>query len=87
MDDSWFFGRNRNGCEGIFPINFIDVKIPIKHDMKKQIANVSEATNKPSEVSSHSSTTNRPKIRVLYNFNAEVAEDLTLHVCINCFKN
>lgn len=29
LSAEWYRGRTRSGCEGIFPINYIDVKVPL----------------------------------------------------------
>lgn len=28
-----FFGRNKRGCEGIFPISYVDIKVPLKVEL------------------------------------------------------
>jgi SH3 domain-containing protein 19 len=30
MNDEWLYGRNKRGCEGIFPISYVDIKVPLK---------------------------------------------------------
>uniref|UniRef100_A0A0K8TM41 Putative sorbin and sh3 domain-containing protein n=1 Tax=Tabanus bromius TaxID=304241 RepID=A0A0K8TM41_TABBR len=57
LSDDWLRGRNKRGCEGIFPRNYIQIKVPLKN------ITIAEESN---------------KVRVLYNFNAEVADDLTI---------
>lgn len=32
MDNEWLYGRLRNGSEGTFPSNYIDVKIPLPNE-------------------------------------------------------
>jgi hypothetical protein len=66
MNAEWFYGRNKRGCEGIFPINYIDVRKPLTIETKK-----CEDSNLVNN-----------KVRVLYNFNAETVEDLTLRVSL-----
>lgn len=26
----WMFGRCKRGCEGLFPVNYVDIKVPLK---------------------------------------------------------
>lgn len=71
LNNEWFFGRNRRGCEGMFPANYIDIKIPLSDDSA-----VCSGSNTPSvEMGSKS-----VKCRVLYDFVAEQPEDLSLRV-------
>ncbi|KAG5679889.1 hypothetical protein PVAND_009426 [Polypedilum vanderplanki] len=68
MNDEWMYGRNKRGCEGIFPINYIDIKVPLKNPQSDSgTASRSESVSP----SSH-------RVRVLYTFNAETDEDLTI---------
>lgn len=30
MNEEWFYGRNKRGCEGIFPISFVEIRVPLK---------------------------------------------------------
>lgn len=32
MDSEWLFGRLRNGTEGTFPSNYIEVKVPLPNE-------------------------------------------------------
>lgn len=34
LDEEWIMGRNKRGCEGMFPISYVDIKIPIKNNKK-----------------------------------------------------
>lgn len=36
MDDEWIMGRNKRGCEGMFPISYVDIKVPIKNNKKAE---------------------------------------------------
>jgi SH3 domain-containing protein 19 len=29
MNEEWFYGRNKRGCEGIFPISFVEIRVPL----------------------------------------------------------
>ena len=67
------FGRNKRGCEGMFPANYIDIKIPLCDD--KTTTAISDISHKAKTL-----TNQCRNVRVLFNFNAEVAEDLSLKV-------
>lgn len=46
----WYCGRTRSGCEGIFPINYIDVKVPlVEHKTKTKPLRVRCLYNFPAE--------------------------------------
>uniref|UniRef100_A0A1B0CA14 SH3 domain-containing protein n=1 Tax=Lutzomyia longipalpis TaxID=7200 RepID=A0A1B0CA14_LUTLO len=70
------YGRNKRGCEGMFPINFIEIRVPLKEEKSKtqQIT----TTNGPVAKQSAPIANTSRKARVLYDFTAEVPEDLTL---------
>jgi hypothetical protein len=72
MNDEWMYGRNKRGCEGIFPISYIDIKVPLKNPQSDS------GTASRSESVSPAAASHR--VRVLYSFNAETDEDLTLKV-------
>lgn len=71
LNNEWLFGRNRRGCEGIFPANYIDIKIPLRDDSA-----ICSGSNTPSVEMGAKAV----KVRVLYDFQAEQAEDLSLRV-------
>lgn len=76
MNDEWMYGRNKRGCEGIFPISYIDIKVPLKSpESDSGTASRSESV---SPASTNISVNN--KVRVLYTFIAETEGDLTLYV-------
>ena len=31
MNDEWMLGRNKRGCEGIFPLSYIEIKVPLQN--------------------------------------------------------
>lgn len=31
MNDEWMLGRNKRGCEGIFPLSYIEIKVPLEN--------------------------------------------------------
>lgn len=51
LNDEWLRGRNRSGCEGIFPTNYIDIKVPLK-DNNTDISRTTTTT-----LTSHSAST------------------------------
>lgn len=74
VNDEWYFGKNRRGCEGMFPSSYIDVKVAVKAAPAAAAAAASSHGN--SADAAHSGH----MARALFNFNAEAPEDLTLQV-------
>lgn len=72
MNDEWMYGRNKRGCEGIFPISYVDIRVPLKQ-VEPDSGMASRSPSISPAVESH-------HIRALYNFNAETDEDLTIKV-------
>ena len=71
MNEEWMYGRNKRGCEGIFPISFVEVRVPLQVDPDSGTASRSASVSPA--VESH-------RVRALYNFIAETDEDLTIQV-------
>uniref|UniRef100_A0A1L8DM84 Putative sorbin and sh3 domain-containing protein n=1 Tax=Nyssomyia neivai TaxID=330878 RepID=A0A1L8DM84_9DIPT len=69
IDAEWMYGRNKRGCEGMFPVNFIEIRVPLK-EQKSQTHHTNGPTTKGSPPTR--------KARILYDFTAEMPEDLTL---------
>ncbi|XP_017013414.2 uncharacterized protein l(3)05822 [Drosophila takahashii] len=63
----WMRGRTRSGCEGIFPVNYVDIKVPLG-------ATGGGAAAAPAAAAAASSTT----ALCLYHFPGGVEGDLTL---------
>ena len=82
MNDEWFFGRNRRGCEGIFPVSYIDIKIPLKESKPVQPVNQVKKMGASASPSSFQLAYVSLKVRALYTFQAETIEDLTIRVSI-----
>lgn len=80
VNEEWCYGRNKQGCEGIFPSNYIEIKVPLKDD------SAGSNTMSKNNISSKPISNSHPKVRVLYNFNAEVPEDLSLKVYFNIIQ-
>lgn len=99
LNEEWLLGKDRRGCEGMFPANYIDVKVPLREAQARTSGGSSTITTTSSSISgssrsetainhrdiSHSGTDSfrthqHPQVRVLYTFNAETAEDLTIVV-------
>lgn len=72
MNDEWMYGRNKRGCEGIFPVSYIDIRVPLK--VEPDSGTASRSASVSPAVESH-------RVRALYSFNAETDEDLTIKVC------
>lgn len=74
LNEQWYFGRDKRGCEGMFPMNYIDVKIPLSDPGVDGASGASTpSTDKPIQV------------RALYDFHAETVEDLELKVSFYFF--
>ncbi|XP_075146565.1 SH3 domain-containing lethal (3) 05822 [Haematobia irritans] len=81
--DTWFKGRTRSGCEGIFPANYIEIKVPLSSSSNRNISNNHQpsTTNYSSTSKTYPTSTitnNDLTVRSLYNFPAEVDGDLDL---------
>lgn len=82
----WYKGRNRSGCEGIFPINYIEIKVPLPSNTEVSSANSTQSSSASTTPTYQQTatiangTTNHLKVRSLYNFPAEVEGDLELKV-------
>lgn len=74
MNDEWMYGRNKRGCEGIFPVSYVDIRVPLKNYPETDSGTASRSE-------SVSPAGNR--MRVLYTFNAEAEGDLTILVSLN----
>lgn len=82
LNEEWFLGRDRRGCEGMFPANYIEVRIALPGDRQSQSSSTttsSSSHNSYNGSSSSISSFNPPKVRILYTFNAETPEDLTIY--------
>ncbi len=79
LNDEWYFGKNRRGCEGMFPSSYINVKVPIRESSSSS----SSTKNHQSQAMTSTpipKSQPTPKARALYNFTAEAPEDLSLQV-------
>ncbi|CRK93006.1 CLUMA_CG006524, isoform A [Clunio marinus] len=70
MNEEWLYGRDKRGCEGIFPLSYVDIRVPLKN-VETDPGTASRSVSVSPAVESH-------HIRALYNFNAETDEDLSL---------
>lgn len=78
MNAEWMLGRNKRGCEGIFPLSFVDVRVPLKK--------VEPDSGTASRSASVSPAAGSQQVRTLYSFCAETAEDLSLKVRVRSMK-
>lgn len=78
LNEEWYMGRDRRGLEGMFPVNYVEVKVPLS----------SERPQQPDE-SVPTAKAGTQKVRALYQFTAETADDLTIreHPLNVCAKN
>ncbi|XP_052901175.1 SH3 domain-containing protein 19 isoform X1 [Anopheles moucheti] len=66
LNNEWYMGRDKRGLEGMFPVNYVEVKVPL-------------AAGCASQESPHSNEmSSAVKVRALYSFKAEAPEDLTI---------
>lgn len=70
MNDEWMFGRDKRGCEGIFPISYVDIRVPLKVEPDSGTASRSSSVSPAIGI----------RVRAIYTFNAETSEDLTIKV-------
>lgn len=85
-NEEWLFGRCRRGCEGLFPANYVEVKVPLgrtnRQQLSKQGPTAAAIVAKPNVPSIVVAPKEQPQqsCRALYDFNAETVEDLTIRV-------
>jgi len=72
MNDEWMYGRNKRGCEGIFPVSYVDIRVPLQQ-LEPDSGTASRSASVSPAVEGH-------HVRVLYSFNAETDEDLSIKV-------
>lgn len=82
VNAEWYRGRNRSGCEGIFPANYITVKVPLTENH----SNVNNSNNNSGNKNSTHISSKQLKVKCLYNFTAEVEGDLQLQVGVFSFR-
>lgn len=64
------YGRNKRGCEGMFPSNYVDIRVPLQDHEEASSAKYALALLTPVG----------EKIRALYTFIGQEDEDLTFYV-------
>ncbi|XP_061395751.1 uncharacterized protein LOC133331369 [Musca vetustissima] len=57
VSEAWYKGRTRSGCEGIFPINYVEIKVPLQSTGKSQISPSLSATSSSAVSPNYSSST------------------------------
>lgn len=73
LTEEWYMGRDKRGLEGMFPVNYVEVKVPLVDEQSNEsVTRLIPAT---------SDNGGGVKVRALYNFKAEAPEDLTIMVC------
>ncbi|XP_017039996.1 protein YSC84 [Drosophila ficusphila] len=70
----WMRGRTRSGCEGIFPVNYVDIKVPLGATGGGAAA----ISNSAAAPTSSSSQQQLPTALCLYHFPGGVEGDLVL---------
>ncbi|XP_050069254.1 uncharacterized protein LOC126557502 [Anopheles maculipalpis] len=81
LNDEWYMGRDKRGLEGMFPVNYVEVKVPL-------LAGCSQEKQPPQQHSVALPLTTKTVragsgdggviVRALYNFKAEAPEDLSM---------
>lgn len=84
------FGRCKRGCEGLFPVNYVEIKVPLTTKKQGPNQSIREKTNAyvpppqvallPEKKKQQQQQEPERKCRALYDFNAETEEDLTISV-------
>ncbi|KAL7728847.1 hypothetical protein ACLKA6_004195 [Drosophila palustris] len=69
----WFRGRTRSGCEGLFPVNYVEVRVPLRGGSAAQ----SQQQQQP-QPQQQQQQQQLHMARCLYNFPGEVEGDLAL---------
>ncbi|XP_018790808.1 PREDICTED: ras guanine nucleotide exchange factor Q [Bactrocera latifrons] len=68
----WYRGRTRSGCEGIFPINYIDVKVPLgEENAKTKPLRLRCLYNFPAEYDGDLALTENEIVTILYKINED----------------
>lgn len=68
----WYRGRTRSGCEGIFPINYIDVKVPlVEENAKTKPLRLRCLYNFPAEYDGDLALTENEIVTILYKINED----------------
>ncbi|XP_058119592.1 SH3 domain-containing protein 19 isoform X2 [Anopheles coustani] len=67
LNEEWYMGRDRRGLEGMFPVNYVEVKVPLSTEQPQQ-----------QDESVPTAKAGTQKVRALYQFTAETADDLTI---------
>lgn len=69
LNDEWYMGRDKRGLEGMFPVNYIEVKValPKQHSVAFPLATTTARDGDGAM-----------KVRALYTFKAEAPEDLSM---------
>uniref|UniRef100_A0A182PR82 SH3 domain-containing protein n=1 Tax=Anopheles epiroticus TaxID=199890 RepID=A0A182PR82_9DIPT len=64
LNEEWYMGRDKRGLEGMFPVNYVEVKVPLTNQQSIEVG-----TGSGDDV---------VKVRAMYNFQAQAPEDLTI---------
>lgn len=88
VSTEWIKGRNRSGCEGIFPVTYIEIKVPLSINSASSATSTqsSSASTTPTYQATTANSSSNLKVRSLYNFPAEVDGDLELQVSFDNLK-
>lgn len=77
----WMYGRSKRGCEGIFPINYVDIKVPLTaNNNQAALAPVASAAAPTVKATKAVAKQAERRCRAVYDFTAEADEDLSIKV-------
>lgn len=72
LSAEWYRGRTRSGCEGIFPINYIDVKVPlVEQNAKSKPLRVRCLYNFSAEYDGDLTLKENEMVAILYKINED----------------
>ncbi|XP_015038138.2 uncharacterized protein l(3)05822 isoform X1 [Drosophila pseudoobscura] len=77
----WMRGRTRSGCEGIFPVTYVDIKVPLGAGVSQshpQAQAPPQQQQQQQQTQQHQSQNNEPTALCLYHFPGGVEGDLPL---------
>ncbi|XP_035919696.1 LOW QUALITY PROTEIN: cell wall protein RBR3 [Anopheles stephensi] len=78
LNDEWYMGRDKRGLEGMFPVNYVEVKVPLLAGCLYDERSQQHSVALPLTTSTASFGDGVLKVRALYNFKAEAPEDLSM---------
>lgn len=78
LNDEWYMGRDKRGLEGMFPVNYVEVKVPLLAGCLYEKQPQQHSVALPLTTTARGGDDSVVKVRALYTFNAEAPEDLSM---------